>query len=53
MVEAVRLLNIHKVIKQRPILTDINLSLPGGNIYGFFGRNGSGKTMLFRVICDN
>lgn len=51
MVEAVRLLNVHKVIKQRPILTDINLSLPGGNIYGFFGRNGSGKTMLFRVIC--
>lgn len=48
--EAVRLVNLNKVIKKHPILKDINLSLAKGKIYGFFGRNGSGKTMLFRAI---
>lgn len=33
------------------LLNDINLSLEKGKIYGIVGRNGSGKTMLFRVIC--
>ncbi|KFD41710.1 multidrug ABC transporter ATP-binding protein [Peptococcaceae bacterium SCADC1_2_3] len=48
--EAIRLVNLNKVIKKHPILKDINLSLGKGKIYGFFGRNGSGKTMLFRAI---
>lgn len=39
-----------KVIKKKIILDDINLELRSGNIYGFYGRNGSGKTMLFRAI---
>ena len=49
--EAIRMMNVNKTIKKRPILNGINLSLTGGKIYGFFGRNGSGKTMLFRSIC--
>jgi ABC-2 type transport system ATP-binding protein len=49
-VEAIRLVNLNKVIRKHPILKDINLSLDKGKIYGFFGRNGSGKTMLFRAI---
>lgn len=48
--EAIRLVNVNKVIKGRHILKDINFSLDKGKIYGFFGRNGSGKTMLFRLI---
>ncbi len=48
--EAIRLVNLNKVIRKHPILKDINLSLDKGKIYGFFGRNGSGKTMLFRAI---
>ncbi len=39
-----------KTIKKKCILDNINLTLSSGNIYGFYGRNGSGKTMLFRAI---
>lgn len=42
--------HISKRIKNKLILSDINLQLISGNIYGFVGRNGSGKTMLFRVL---
>jgi ABC-2 type transport system ATP-binding protein len=46
----IKLTDVQKTIKRRPILTDINLELAPGKIYGFYGRNGSGKTMLFRAI---
>lgn len=46
----VEIQNVSKEIKGKPILTDVNMTLKGGNIYGLFGRNGSGKTMLFRTI---
>lgn len=39
-----------KKIKDKDILCDINLNLKSGNVYGFVGRNGCGKTMLFRAI---
>ncbi|WP_088225750.1 ATP-binding cassette domain-containing protein [Desulfosporosinus sp. FKB] len=42
--------NLCKEFKGQPILQNINLSLEKGKIYGFFGRNASGKTMLFRAI---
>lgn len=42
--------NLSKIIKGREVLKNISLSLEKGKIYGFFGRNGSGKTMLFRAI---
>ena len=42
--------NISKKIRKKNILTDINFKLCSGNIYGFVGRNGSGKTMLFRAL---
>jgi len=42
--------NINKKIRKKNILTDINFKLYSGNIYGFVGRNGSGKTMLFRAL---
>lgn len=41
---------IRKTIKSKVILNDISLTLNPGTIYGFVGRNGSGKTMLFRAI---
>jgi ABC-2 type transport system ATP-binding protein len=49
--KAVEIKNLTKVIKGRIILDDINLEIENNKIYGFFGRNGSGKTMLFRAIC--
>lgn len=42
--------SIHKNIKGKVILDNISLEMETGNIYGFWGRNGSGKTMLFRAL---
>lgn len=43
--------NITKKIDGNLILDELSLRLDYGNIYGFYGENGSGKTMLFRAIC--
>lgn len=42
--------NVSKKLGGRQILSDINLTLETSRIYGFVGKNGSGKTMLFRAI---
>lgn len=39
-----------KYIKGATILENINLNLNPGTVYGFVGKNGSGKTMLFRAL---
>ncbi len=46
----ISLRHISKTIKGNQILTDINLDLYGGKVYGFRGKNGSGKTMLMRLM---
>ena len=33
------------------VLHDINLEFKEGHIYGFVGRNGSGKSVLFKILC--
>lgn len=43
--------NVTKTISHNNVLENINLKLESGNVYGFFGKNGSGKTMLMRAIC--
>lgn len=48
---SIEVLNVSKVIKGRPVLQNINMHLEQGKVYGFVGHNGSGKSMLFRVIC--
>ncbi|MCM1189227.1 MAG: ATP-binding cassette domain-containing protein [bacterium] len=40
-----------KKFKKRTVLDDINLELEFGNIYGFTGANGSGKSVFFKIIC--
>lgn len=42
--------DVSKTIKGREVLSSVNLSMHAGVIYGFEGRNGSGKTMLFRIV---
>lgn len=42
--------SLSKVIKKNMVLNNINLTMESGKIYGFVGKNGSGKTMLFRAI---
>lgn len=42
--------NVSKQIKGIDILTDVNIEFISGKIYGLCGSNGSGKTMLLRMI---
>ena len=42
--------NYTKKIKDKVVLNNINCSFEKGKIYGLYGRNGSGKTMLLRAI---
>lgn len=46
----VKIQNYTKKIKQNDILKKINFTFDNGKIYGLWGRNGSGKTMLLRAI---
>ncbi len=32
-------------------LSDVNMEIPKGSIYGFVGKNGAGKTTLIRIMC--
>jgi ABC-2 type transport system ATP-binding protein len=48
---AVKVDQVTKRIKGQVILDRVCLDVPQGKISGIIGRNGSGKTMLFRVIC--
>ncbi|MGU8535626.1 ATP-binding cassette domain-containing protein [Clostridium perfringens] len=43
--------NYKKEIKGITILDYISIKIKQGYIYGFVGRNGSGKSMLFKAIC--
>ena len=47
----IEICNYTKKLSKNLVLENINLSLSGGKIYGFVGKNGSGKTMLMRAIC--
>lgn len=42
--------NVSKKFGQTTVLDKVNLSLKSANVYGFQGINGSGKTMLMRMI---
>lgn len=42
--------HVTKKIHGRIILDDINMEMESGHIYGIIGRNGAGKTMLFRAL---
>lgn len=42
--------NAAKILHNIPVLQDVNLTLNSGTIYGLRGVNGSGKTMLMRLL---
>ena len=42
--------NISKKIKGNQVLCNISCNFENGKVYGIYGRNGSGKTMLMRCI---
>ena len=46
----IRIENYTKVLKKHKVLDRINYCFEGGKIYGVYGKNGSGKTMLLRAV---
>lgn len=46
----IKLSDITKTIKKKTVLDNINLEMHAGTVTGFNGINGSGKTMLMRMI---
>ena len=43
--------NVYKSFKNIEVLHDVSLQADKGSICGIIGRNGSGKTVLFKCIC--
>lgn len=43
--------NLSKDFKKNTVLNNIDMKLEEGNIYGFIGRNGSGKSVLLKILC--
>ena len=43
--------HVTKVYGKDTVLKDVSVSFEAGKIHGVIGRNGSGKTMLFKTIC--
>ncbi len=46
----IKISHVSKIIKNNPVIKDISMELQSGAVYGFKGINGSGKTMLMRLI---
>ena len=46
----IRLENVSKSFGKIKVLTDVNIKFSSGKIYGLYGRNGSGKSVLLKII---
>ena len=42
---------VSKKFKNNYVLKDVSMVFEDGHIYGFSGRNGSGKSVLLKIIC--
>ncbi len=47
----VSLKNVSKKFKQQLVIDDVSIDFKPNKIYGLVGRNGSGKTVLLKLIC--
>lgn len=43
--------NVSKRFKEIEVLKNVTMTLESGHIYGFVGHNGSGKSVLLKLIC--
>jgi len=43
---------LKKSYKNFPVLTGLNMSVEKGDVYGFLGTNGCGKTTTMNIICN-
>lgn len=47
----IKLNNVTKKIKEKVVIDDVSLTFEEGKLYLLRGHNGSGKTMLLRLLC--
>ena len=47
----IRLKHVSKHFKDIEVLKDVSVEFEKGKIHGIIGRNGSGKTVMFKAIC--
>lgn len=48
--QIIKITNVSKKVKNHEILKEINLEIDTPGIYGFIGRNGSGKSVFFKTL---
>lgn len=46
-----RTVDLSKKYKNKLVLDKVNISVKRGDVYGFVGENGSGKTTVIRLVC--
>lgn len=51
MEDIIKVTHLNLELNKDPILKDVSISFEQGKIHGVIGKNGSGKTMLFKCIC--
>ena len=49
--EIIKIENASKSFKSQAVLTSVNVTVLSGQSFGFVGQNGSGKTVLLKLIC--
>ncbi len=49
--DAIKINNLCKNFKDKCALSNFNMTVPVGSIYGFIGENGSGKSTTEKIIC--
>lgn len=47
----IKVKNLSKKFKNELVFDNINLDIRAGDIYGFKGHNGSGKSVFFKILC--
>lgn len=47
----IELKNLSKNFDKNKVIDNMNITFTEGNIYGLYGRNGSGKSVIMKLIC--
>lgn len=47
-----RTINLSKNYKDKEVITNVNMNVKKGEIYGFLGQNGAGKTTIMKMVVN-